>query len=109
MDTQNIDSLLSQMRAMAAQASSSQDSGATAGVSPEGQTFETLLKSYVDEVNSTQEQASNMAKDFEKGDPNANLQDVMVSLQKANVTFQTMVQVRNRLVTAYQEIMGMQV
>jgi len=37
------------------------------------------------------------------------VQDVMLSLQKANVSFQTMVQVRNKLVTAYQEIMNMQV
>jgi flagellar hook-basal body complex protein FliE len=38
-----------------------------------------------------------------------NLQEVMASLAKANLSFQTMVQVRNRLVSAYQEIMNMQV
>jgi flagellar hook-basal body complex protein FliE len=43
------------------------------------------------------------------GEPNANLQDVMISLQKANISFQTMVQVRNKLVNAYQDIMNMQV
>jgi len=46
---------------------------------------------------------------FQSGSPDANLQDVMVSLQKASLSFQTMVQVRNKLVTAYQEIMNMQV
>jgi flagellar hook-basal body complex protein FliE len=38
-----------------------------------------------------------------------NLHDVMISLQKASLSFQTMVQVRNKLVTAYQEIMNTQV
>ena len=50
-----------------------------------------------------------MQQAFDANDPNVNLQEVMVSLQKANLSFQTMVQVRNRLVNAYQEIMNMQV
>ena len=41
--------------------------------------------------------------------PISNLQDVMVSIQKANISFQQTVQVRNRLVSAYHEIMNMQV
>ena len=43
------------------------------------------------------------------GKPDANLQDVMISLQKASISFQTMVQVRNKLVAAYQDVMNMQV
>jgi flagellar hook-basal body complex protein FliE len=50
-----------------------------------------------------------MAEDFSGGEPNVNLQDVMVNLQKANLSFQQMVQVRNRLVSAYQDIMNMSV
>ncbi len=50
-----------------------------------------------------------MAQNFSAGDPNVNLQDVMVNLQKASMSFQQMVQVRNRLVTAYQDIMNMPV
>jgi len=50
-----------------------------------------------------------MAKGFSSGDPNVNLQDVMVNLQKANLSFQQMVQVRNKLVTAYQDMMNMSV
>jgi len=37
------------------------------------------------------------------------LNDVMISMQKANISFQQMVQVRNRLVSAYHDIMNMQV
>jgi flagellar hook-basal body complex protein FliE len=50
-----------------------------------------------------------MQKQFELGDQGVNLQDVMISLQKASLSFQTMVQARNKLVTAYQDIMNTQV
>ena len=63
----------------------------------------------IDQVNSAQQVSSEMAKNFELGKTDASLQEVMVSLQKANVSFQAMVQVRNKLVSAYQDIMNMQV
>jgi flagellar hook-basal body complex protein FliE len=47
------------------------------------------------------------AEDFELGKPGVALNDVMVDLQKANVAFQTGLQVRNRLVSAYQEVMNL--
>ena len=51
-----------------------------------------------------------MAANFAAGDNStANLHEVMVSLQKANLSFQEMVQVRNKLVTAYHDVMNMQV
>lgn len=106
MNMQGIDQLLTQMRATAAGASgvpaSSGASGAEGGVD-----FAAVLKSSIDQVNAAQQESSQMANDFELGKGDANLQDVMISLQKANVSFQTMVQVRNKLVTAYQEIMNM--
>ena len=52
---------------------------------------------------------SRLQREFDLNAPNVNLHEVMVSLQKASLSFQTMVQVRNRLVSAYQEIMNMQV
>ena len=48
-------------------------------------------------------------KDFASGKENVNLQDVMINLQKANLSFQQMVQVRNKLVTAYHDVMNMPV
>lgn len=105
MNTQGIDQLLGQLRS----ASMTAAGGAESAALPDGQNFASALKSSLDNVNSAQQQASDLAKAFEMGDPNANVQDVMLSLQKANVSFQTMVQVRNKLVTAYQEIMNMQV
>lgn len=105
MNTQGIDQLLGQLRSASMTATGS----AEAATLPDGQNFASALKSSLENVNSAQQQANNLAKAFEMGDPNSNVQDVMLSLQKANVSFQTMVQVRNKLVTAYQEIMNMQV
>ncbi len=71
--------------------------------------FGQLLKSAVDQVNDVQQTAAQLSQGFVRGDPDAQLHEVMISLQKANISFQSMIQVRNRLVTAYQEIMNMQV
>lgn len=108
MDTQGIDQLLSQMRAASALASGN-DATSAPEAAAGGADFASLLKTSLDQVNGAQQEASQLSKGYELGAPGANLQDVMVSLQKANVSFQTMVQVRNKLVSAYQEVMGMQV
>jgi flagellar hook-basal body complex protein FliE len=105
-----IDQMVSQLRAVAAQAAASPASVPGQGLSGAGsQDFSTMLHAAISEVNSASKEADRMTEQFELGDPNANLQDVVMSLQKASVSFQTMVQVRNKLVSAYQEIMNMQV
>jgi flagellar hook-basal body complex protein FliE len=71
--------------------------------------FSSALKNSIDSVNQAQTQATKLAKDFELGKPNVNLQDVMVSMSKANLEFQQMVQVRNRVVSAYNDMMNMQI
>ncbi len=71
--------------------------------------FSDALKSAMDTVNSNQQQASKLTEAFQRGDPSIQMSEVMVSMQKANISFQAMVEVRNRLVSAYQEIMNMQV
>jgi flagellar hook-basal body complex protein FliE len=43
------------------------------------------------------------------GDPNVNLVDVMIASQKASVAFEATVQVRNKMVEAYQEVMRMSI
>lgn len=106
MDTSAIDNLLGQMRAAAAIAD--QPARALAAPAP-GTDFGAVLKQTLDGINGTQVDATRLARDFELGAPNANLNDVMISIQKANISFQEMVQVRNRLVSAYQSIMNMQV
>jgi flagellar hook-basal body complex protein FliE len=108
MDTKGIEQMLGQLRAASAVASGQAADGRVA----EGAgtvDFAQALKSAIDQVNQTQQQAQGMAQNFAAGDPNANLHEVMVSLQKANVSFQEMIQVRNKLVSAYQDVMNMQV
>ncbi|MEJ2346786.1 MAG: flagellar hook-basal body complex protein FliE [Gammaproteobacteria bacterium] len=104
----DISQLLAQMRVMAARAE-----GGTAVNSGSGAAdkvdFGALLKRSIDAVNETQQHAGKLTDAFEAGDPNVDLTQVMVALQKANVSFQAMTQVRNKLVDAYHEIMQMQV
>jgi flagellar hook-basal body complex protein FliE len=103
--TQGIEQLLGQLKAASSLAAGAEPSA----VQAEGGDFASMLKASLDQANGAQQEATNLAKAFEQGDPNANLQEVMVSLQKANLSFQTMVQVRNKLVSAYHEVMNMQV
>jgi flagellar hook-basal body complex protein FliE len=105
MDTTGIDQLLGQLKAASSLAAGNNESAPAAGAA----NFADLLKNAVDEVNSAQQGADKMAQAFEVGKQDASIQDVMISLQKANLSFQTMVQVRNKLVAAYQDVMNMQV
>jgi len=101
------DTLLAQMRAMAAQAQGkSADSSTTA---PGQSEFSDILKQSVEKVNETQADSKRLQEAFQAGDPNVQVSEVMVAMQKSSVSFQAMLQVRNKLVSAYQEIMNMQV
>jgi flagellar hook-basal body complex protein FliE len=75
--------------------------------SADGPGFADLLKASIEGVNSAQSSAADMAAALERGEPSVNLPEVMIALQKASLSFQAMTEVRNRLVTAYQEIMNM--
>lgn len=111
MDTKGIDQMLSMLRATAAQAGGGVAGapGASAAGGAPATDFASVLKNSIDQVNQAQQQADGMAANFAAGDGNANLHEVMIALQKANVSFQEMVQVRNKLVTAYHDVMNMQV
>jgi flagellar hook-basal body complex protein FliE len=115
MDISNIDSMLSQLRAGAALASGKTGAaGATSGGGETGSEaggvdFATVFRRSLDQVNSAQQHATRLTRDFELGAPEANLTEAMISLQKASISFQYTVQVRNKLVAAYQDIMNMPV
>ena len=82
--------------------------GAANGTPESGATeFSKLLKQGIDSVNQSQSTASNLATAFERGVPGVELPQVMLEMQKANVSFRALTEVRNRLVGAYQEIMNM--
>jgi flagellar hook-basal body complex protein FliE len=105
-DTRNLEQMLSELRAASAVAQGGAASGAREA---EGADFSLALKSAIDQVNAAQQQAQQMTEGFAAGNENVNLQDVMINLQKASLSFQQMVQVRNKLVTAYQDVMNMPV
>jgi len=98
----SIDQVLAQIRTMRAEVQ---------GIEPQADTtdasFGALLKNSIDHVNQTQQASSGLQTAFEKGDPSVDLAQVMIASQKANVEFQAMVQVRNKLVEAYKDIMNM--
>ncbi|VAW84390.1 Flagellar hook-basal body complex protein FliE [hydrothermal vent metagenome] len=105
MSDMNINQVLAQMRTLAAQAEA-----APQGVNASSDTqlkFSEVLKSSLDQVNAVSKEASALSKAFEAGDPDVDITQVMVGLQKASVSFQAMTQVRNKLLTAYQDIMNM--
>lgn len=109
MSSNEINQVLAQMRAMAAAAENRPPMAAGQGKVADGADFGRLLKTSIDQVNQVQQHAGNLTAAFERGDPDVELSQVMVALQKANLSFDAMTQVRNKLVSAYQEIMNMQV
>lgn len=110
MNTSDINSLIFKMRSTAALASGDIQPAVVNQISEEPRTnFATLLKQSIDNVNQLQQQSNVLQTAFERGTPGIDIPEVMIASQKANITFQAMNQVRNKLVTAYQEIMSMQV
>jgi len=71
--------------------------------------FGDAIKQALQVVNGSQVKATEMAKEFQLGNPQVSLEDTVVAAQKASLTFQAAVQFRNRVVQAYQEIMSMNV
>lgn len=71
--------------------------------------FADALKASLDQVNQVQMDAEKLGKNFAMGDDSVSLSDVMIASQKASISFQATVQVRNKLVSAYHDIMNMSV
>lgn len=74
----------------------------------ENVSFSSLLKENLEKVNKAQVEADNMTNDFIKGKP-VELHEVMIASEKASILLQTTIEVRNKVVEAYQEMMRMQV
>ena len=102
MSEMNVNQVLAQMRAMSLEAGSAKVPETGGGAD-----FAAMLKQTIGAVNDTQQTAGKMTKAFETGDTNVSLAEVMVASQKASVSFQAMLQVRNKLVEAYQDVMNM--
>jgi flagellar hook-basal body complex protein FliE len=107
MSNVDIQSLLDHLRATAAGA---QQGGQRTEQSREGSaetSFAALLERSLAGVNQAQQTSASLSEAFQRGAPGVDLADVMIAGQKADVAFKAAVEVRNRVVDAYQEIMRM--
>ena len=100
---QGIEGVISQLQATAMSARA-QESLPQPTISFAGQ-----LLAALDRISDTQTAARTHAEKFTLGEPGVALNDVMTDMQKASVSMQMGIQVRNKLVAAYQEVMSMQV
>ena len=75
---------------------------------PQKGDFNNVLKNAMGEVGELQEKA-NQAMQQLVGEGKGDLQETMIALEKADVSFRLMMQIRNKVLDAYQEIMRMQV
>lgn len=112
-DPGRIEAMLAQLKAAAQRPSSAVDAVAQPGQQKtqgiQRVDFSEALKASLNQVNQAQLQAEQLGKNFALGDDSVSLSDVMIAGQKASISFQATVQVRNKLVSAYQDIMNMQV
>jgi len=111
MNVSKVDGLLAEMRAamVAAQGGGVAKAGDSAVGSTGKVDFASVLKSSLDGVAQAQNQATTMQNAFVMGDDKVSLSDTMIAMQKANISLQATVQVRNKVVAAYNDIMNMQV
>jgi len=106
MNTPAVDGLLAQMRIAAAAAGLHEPGHAAQSGKVD---FSNVLKSSLDGVAQAQAKSEAMQKAFVLGDERVSLSDTMIAMQRASINFQTTVQVRNKFVQAYNDIMNMQV
>jgi flagellar hook-basal body complex protein FliE len=116
--TDAISSVLSQIRAhemrmkgmgdVASGSAIAPTPGAAGGVgATQGGGFGSVMSNAIDNVSRVQNDAGQLQAAFEMGDPKADLARVMVAMQQSQVAFRATVEVRNRLVQAYQDVMNM--
>jgi flagellar hook-basal body complex protein FliE len=104
-----LSSALQQMQAMAAQAAGDATPAAQQSGAATPTNFAAALKASLDKISGDQQKAIGESQAFELGSSNVSLNDVMVDMQKANVGFQFGLQVRNKLVAAYNDIAQMSI
>jgi flagellar hook-basal body complex protein FliE len=102
----NSSSLLAQMRAMSTAAQGITEAPQTNEIASD---FSSLLKQSIDRVNEIQQESGRLGNAFVTGDQSVSLADVMLAKQKSGLAFEATIQVRNKLLSAYKEVMSMPV
>jgi flagellar hook-basal body complex protein FliE len=82
---------------------------ARTGEAAAGPSFQSAMADALKAVSKTQLQAQELQRELQLDNPSVSLEQTMVAMQKSQIGFQATLQVRNRLVQAYSEIMNMQV
>jgi len=100
-----INQVLAQMRSMQSLANPQATPEAVQGQG----NFSNLMQDSIREVNAAMQESRAMTTRFEMGDPSVPLAEVMVNSQKAGLQFQAVAEIRNRVLTAYKEVMNMPV
>ena len=107
-DSVSMDALLAKMNAIRETMPSMNAAAAAKKGAPQSD-FAAALKATLDGVDASQKASSDMQQRFQLGDSTVSLEDTMVAMAKANLSFQQMVQVRNKVIAAYHDIMNMPV
>ena len=89
-------------------ASGSQSTNKTTTPFDAQNSFASVLKDSINQVNQSQLEADTMTEKLAQGQ-NVDLHQVMIAQQKANITLQATMEIRNKVIDAYQEMMRMQV
>jgi len=84
------------------------DSKSVTKKNDDGNSFADFLKGSVEKVNTMQKEADQAVQDLLVG-KDQNIHQVMIAVEKANLSLNMMMQVRNKLINAYEEIMRTQV
>ena len=110
-DSSSIQAMVAQIKTMAAQARPAKEMGGVDGESEANGkvSFGDVLKSTLERVSTAQKNADDLGRRFTLGDDSVNISDVMIAGQKANIAMQATIQVRNRLVSAYHDILNMSI
>lgn len=96
-----------ELRQKSVGATSSRAESLTSAGSDHVVSFEKVLRNGLDAVDRADARARSSAAAFERGAPGVDLASVMIDMQKASIGFRATVEVRNRVVAAYQDIMNM--
>jgi len=103
MTQMNVEQVLNQMRVL------SQNNVLPETSNTNRADFSQLLSDSIGQVNELQKESQEMKTAFEMGDPGVDIPEVMIAVQKASLSFEAITEVRNKLLSAYQEVMNMQV
>ncbi|MDK9739639.1 flagellar hook-basal body complex protein FliE [Vibrio sp. D404a] len=101
-----IDGLQGEMRAMMVEAANTRPAATGQTV---GADFGNMLTQAINNVNSLQKTSGELQTRFDSGDESVSLSDVMIARNKSSVAFEATIQIRNKLVESYKELMNMPV